>query len=218
MAPARCTASTITPPMDTTTAWLFMTRWGNSLLLLPAASWICVSLWAGGDRRIAWRWALLFGGAVAVVLATKLAFLGWGVGIRSLDFTGVSGHSTLAASVLPMLAWWLTQDQAPATQRRAVGAGWGLAMMVGLSRVLLSTHSVSEVVAGLLLGSLVAWAVIPRGVVAANRTAFRWALLGALLIAGILTSVGESDGAHGFVMQLALQWSGRSEPFTRSML
>ncbi len=197
------------------TGWMFLTRWGNSVLLLPAAACICISLWSDGDRRVAWRWAFAFGGAVLIVLATKVAFLGWGVGSRSLDFTGISGHSTLAASVLPMLGWWLTRDRTPSLQRKAVLAAWIVAVAIGISRVLVSAHSVSEVVAGLVLGTVVAWAVIPKGIIAKNRGAFHWALLGALLIAGMLPGLGESDEAHGIVMQIALQLSGRAEPFAR---
>ena len=204
--------------MDTMTGWMFVTRWGNSLLLLPAASCICISLWAVGDRRIALRWAACFGGAVFAVLASKVAFLGWGIGSRALDFTGISGHSTLAAAVLPMLGWWLTQDQPAAVQRRAVVTGAGLALVVGISRLLLSAHSVSEVAIGLALGALVAWTVIPRGRVADKRSSFRWLVPTTLLAAGIVTGVGESGGAHGIVVQLALHLSGRTEAFTRTML
>lgn len=199
-------------------AWLFVTRWGNSLLLLPAASCIGAGLWLAGDRRVAWRWTLGFGGAVLLVLATKLAFLGWGVGIRSLDFTGISGHSTLAASVLPMLAWWLTQERPPDMQRWAIFGASALAVGIGVSRVLLSTHSSAEVVAGLLLGSLVAYAVIPHGRVSASRLLFRWAVVCLLLCAGLVPGAGTSDEAHGVVVRLALHLSGRNEPYTRGWL
>ena len=119
-------------------AWMFLTRWGNSLLLLPAASCICIGLWAGGERRVAWKWAVCFGAAVLLVFATKVAFLGWGIGSRTLDFTGISGHSMLAAAVLPMLGWWLTQERSPETQRNATIAGTVVACIIGASRLLLS--------------------------------------------------------------------------------
>ena len=130
------------------TVWMFLTRWGNSLLLVPTASWIGLSLWAVGERPVAWRWVLYFGAALLLVLGTKVAFLGWGIGSRSLNFTGISGHSTLAAAVLPMLAWWLTQERGRTTQLRAVFGAALFAIVVGVSRILLSAHSVSEVVTG----------------------------------------------------------------------
>src|ERR1700753_2650801 len=100
-------------------AWMFLTRWGNSLLLIPTASWIGLSLWIGGERPVAWRWLLSFGAAASLVLATKIAFLGWGVGIRSIDFTGISGHSLCASAVLPMFAWWLAPGRGSETRRGA---------------------------------------------------------------------------------------------------
>jgi membrane-associated phospholipid phosphatase len=200
------------------TAWMFVTRWGNSLLLLPTASWIGVSLWAGGGRHIALRWAALFGAAVLLVLATKLAFLGWGIGSRALDFTGVSGHSTLSAAVLPMFAWWFMQNSDRTARMRAVLAMAAFAVIVGLSRVLLSAHSVSEVVAGLALGLLVVWAAVPRAPVLHNRFQFRWLLLGVVLAVGSISHVGDSDDAHSVVTSLALWLSGRDAPYTRDML
>ena len=201
------------------TVWMFLTRWGNSLLLLPTASWIGLSLWAVGERPVAWRWVLYFGAALVIVLATKVAFLGWGIGSRALDFTGISGHSTLAAAVLPMLAWWLTQERSRTTQLRAVIAASLFAIVVGVSRVLLSAHSPSEVVAGLLLGLGVAWIAIPRTPVSVmNLRHLRWFVLVVLLVVGSMTRAGESGEAHGIVLQLALALSRRSEPFQRHMM
>ena len=203
--------------MDSLAGWLFFTRWGNSVLLLPVAACLGAGLWLTGERGIAWRWATCFGTSVLLVLATKVAFLGWGVGIAYLDFTGISGHSMLAAAVLPTFAWWATQERPPAAQRRAVIATWLLALVVGVSRVALSTHSVAEVVAGLALGTLVTLVVVPRDTIATNRTALRWVVLAALLTAGMLPGAGTSDEAHGVVVRLALALSGRQVPYDRSV-
>jgi len=43
-----------------------------------------------------------FGITGAIVSASKLAFMGWGIGIRELDFTGFSGHSALFAAFWPI--------------------------------------------------------------------------------------------------------------------
>ncbi len=196
-------------------AWLFLTRWGNSLLLLPTASCIGVGLWLDGDRPIAWRWAAWFGGAVLLVLATKVAFLGWGIGIRALDFTGISGHSTLAAAVLPMLAWWLTQERDDASRLRAVAIAVGFAAAVGVSRIWLSTHSGAEVAAGLALGFAVAWRTIPRVPLVDPRGQLRWIVLVVLLAVGTVSRVGESDDAHGIVTAIAMRLSGHADVYHR---
>jgi len=204
--------------MDPITAWAFVTRWGNAMLLLPLAAWIVVTLWFDGERGAAWRWAWSFGVALLLVLTSKIAFLGWGIGSRALDFTGISGHSTLAAAVLPMMAWWLTEAGSPSLRRASIAGAVVLAVVVALSRVFLSTHSVSEAVAGLALGSLAAWSAIPRSGHARIHTAMRWSA--ALLLLGFATvsPVGDSDEAHGLVARLALALSGHGAVYTRDML
>ncbi len=196
-------------------AWMFLTRWGNSLLLLPTASCIAAGLWLDGERPIAWRWSCWFGGAVLLVLATKVAFLGWGIGIRALDFTGISGHSTLAAAVLPMLAWWLTQERDAASRARAVAIGAVLAAAVGVSRLPLSAHSASEVVTGLALGFAVAARTIPREPAFDPHGPLRWLVLAALLAVGSVSDVGNSDEAHGIVALIALKLSGHDVVYQR---
>lgn len=204
--------------MDTITAWTFVTRWGNAMLLLPLAAWIVVTLWFDGERHAARRWAWSFGAAVLLVLATKVAFLGWGVGSRALDFTGISGHSTLAAAVLPMMAWWLTEAGAPSLRRAAIVAAVLLALVVALSRVFLSAHSISEVVAGIALGSLAAWSAVPRVGHDRVNTPLRWVAAVLLLVVTTGSSVGDSDEAHGIVARLALALSGRAAVYTRDMM
>ena len=62
---------------------------------------IGVTAWLGGARcwRLALVWCGVFGGALFVAAASQMAFIGWGIGIRSLSFTGFSGHATRAAAV-----------------------------------------------------------------------------------------------------------------------
>ena len=40
--------------------------------------------------------------ASGLVALTKIAFMGWGVGVRDLDFTGISGHAMVSSAVLPV--------------------------------------------------------------------------------------------------------------------
>lgn len=95
------------------TLWHLVTRLGESTLLMPCAAVVCASLWLGParrDRRNAARWMVTFGLAVAIVVASKLAFMGWGIGSHALDFTGVSGHAMMSAALWPVLARLLVPD------------------------------------------------------------------------------------------------------------
>ena len=130
-------------------------------LLQPAVA----RLWAAGVGPVAQRCAssgapLCAGhghGGVAH-RGEQLPFYGWGIGIAALDFTGVSGHTLLATAFLPLLLRGLPGGT------RTLGActGAGLALVVGVSRVMVGAHSVSEVLAAWLLGLAVSWPVVQR--------------------------------------------------------
>jgi hypothetical protein len=62
--------------------WYSITSLGGAAVTLPLA--IAISLWLalGYSWRMAAGWLLLLSVAIGVVTVTKLAFLGWGVGVR----------------------------------------------------------------------------------------------------------------------------------------
>jgi membrane-associated phospholipid phosphatase len=112
---------------------------------------------------MAFRWAIAFGAVGLLVLATKVAFVAWGIGSARLDFTGVSGHSALASVFWPVMGWLVTQKCSPSTRRPAITLGVALAFAIGISRLALEVHSVSEVVSGMVVG-LIASGWFLRGV------------------------------------------------------
>ena len=79
--------------------------------------------------------------------------MGWGLGIRELDYTGFSGHSALSAAFWPIFLWLLSARFSVGLRKAAVITGYVLAAVVGYSRLVIHAHSVSEVIAGLLLGA-----------------------------------------------------------------
>ena len=81
----------------------------------------------------------------------QTGFMGWGIGIRELDFTGFSGHSALSASIWPVMMWLLTGRFSTAVRKTAVLSGYALALLIGYSPAI-HVHSVSEVISGLALG------------------------------------------------------------------
>src|SRR4051812_17523224 len=96
--------------------WLHITRLGDFTLMSLTAFAIAAWLFAGGEKRAALWWSVLFGAGTGVVIVTKMAFIGWGIGIRSLDFTGFSGHAMRAAAVMPVL-FYLALQKAPSLLR-----------------------------------------------------------------------------------------------------
>ncbi|RCA02177.1 phosphatase PAP2 family protein, partial [Klebsiella pneumoniae] len=131
--------------------WQLISFFGDSTVLLPsAAALFIVLMLRKTSRLLAWQWSLLFGITGAIVCASKLAFMGWGLGIRKLDYTGFSGHS---AAFWPIFLWLLSARFSAGWQKAAVATGYILAAVVGYSRLVIHAHSVSEVIAGLLLGA-----------------------------------------------------------------
>jgi undecaprenyl-diphosphatase len=63
-----------------------------------------------------------------------------------------SGHSAAAASTIAAAAFLMSRRHTPLVKSVLTGAGVGIAVAVGISRVLLTYHWPSDVVAGLMLG------------------------------------------------------------------
>ncbi|SDX28233.1 PAP2 superfamily protein [Collimonas sp. OK242] len=140
--------------------WTTITKIGGSTIMLPAAAAIAAWLLAARAWRAFWVWCLLFGGALLLVAASKIAFAGWGIGIEALDFRGFSGHAMRAAAIIPLLFYLVLQQQTTLIRRTAAVFGMCFAVLVSFSRVWLDFHSVSEALSGWLMGSTVCLAFI----------------------------------------------------------
>jgi hypothetical protein len=183
----------------------------NVTFALAAALTICLVL--SGNQRVARDWIILFGVTMMIVSATKLAFIGWGIGIASLDFTGMSGHAARAAAVYPALSYMLLKDSKPALQSAAVGAAFVLSIGVAVARIAWKAHSLSEVAIGYVLGAIAAIAyfqVDRRGKWLSWR--YRFACVGsATAIAICLPTAPTQD----WIVKAGLAMSGREQPYIR---
>ncbi len=196
--------------------WHLLTRLGEVEILLPAAALTALALLVrSATRLLALRWLLLIGVAAALTVASKVAFIGWGLGWKNIDFTGISGHAMFSAAIYPVLALCLVR--ADVHGRRAIAFGYGLAVLIAISRMVIGVHSASEVAAGLLIGA------------AASATALAWSdtpilrirpLLPLALVAWMaLTPLHlPASQTHSLVTRLALALSGHNAPYTRSDL
>lgn len=128
--------------------------------MLPAAVAIAIWLITGDARRLFLYWCLLFAGGLILVAASKIAFVGWGIGIEAIDFTGFSGHAMRSAAIIPVIFYLALLPKAPAARWWAVLLGMCLATLISVSRVLLQFHSISEALSGWLLGSAVCLAFV----------------------------------------------------------
>jgi len=134
--------------------WSFITHLGDAALVLPllAAAMTGLALQGRSQRRVALQWAAIVATSLLLVAASKIAFYGWGTGVRRWNLTCFSGHTVSAWLAWPALLMLLAPIRMRALRIVLLVAGAVTALLVGWSRVPLGAHPVSEVVAGALLG------------------------------------------------------------------
>jgi hypothetical protein len=222
--------------------WAAVTRLGEAEILLPAfvfgAAWLAFARPADGGR-LAFAFAGRAGGratagglppaveparaaalawisgvvaATVLTTASKVAFLGFGLGSASLDFTGFSGHSMYAMAILPMLAAVLWGG-------RGAALGVVLALVVLVSRVEVGAHSWSEALSGAVLGGAVSWWAL--SVYLRHSGAARIPLWLPVVLAAWLTVLpwrAPPSRTHQAVIAVSLWLSERTQPYTRHEL
>ncbi len=193
-------------------AWLRLSRLGEAQILLPVLLLACLGLAASArGRRVAVRWLGATALAALLTTASKLAFIGWGIGWEALDFTGVSGHAMFAAAVLPPLLWWVGGGPLAAWW---LALGCALAAAVGMSRVAVGAHSGSEVLAGLALGFAAALAALSVRRPGVPRYAGFW-LAAWIAWVALMVQHAPPSRTHDWVTRMALTLSGRDKPYQR---
>jgi membrane-associated phospholipid phosphatase len=204
--------------VDALRMWNLITRLGAAQIVLPLALATALTrVRSPGARPLALRWLILLSLAVLVTTASKVAFIGWGFGSAELNFTGVSGHTMLAAAVYPLLLPALTCTAPKTVRYCAFALGCAIAFLVGISRVVLGAHSVSEIVAGWLVGGAVCAGVLARGTPMAAPFDARLPVVVALWLS-FMAAAAPPLNTHSIVTRLALELSGRAHPYTRSAM
>jgi membrane-associated phospholipid phosphatase len=190
--------------------WHNITDLGDAAVMLPAGFAIAVWLIVSRAWHDALVWLALFGAGVLVVVGTKIAYVGWGIGVPQLDFTCVSGHAMAATSVLTVAGYFVCSSFSRKGALLAAVLGLGFGLLVGISRIVISAHSTSEAVAGCALGGLIALlairAIRVRPTIVAAPLAFAFAFL--TLVAAVH---GEQAPSEQLITKVALYLSGHSE-------
>lgn len=201
--------------MSPSPAWYLISRLGEAQILLPAAIALAAWLaWRADAPRIAFAWMSTMALAAFITTVTKIAFIGFAFGVPQINFTGVSGHAMFSAAVYPLVFGGLATSMSDRARFRAVLFGALLAVLIGVSRVALWTHSWSEVVFGLVLGGLASG--VSLCVARMPDVRLPWWL--PVLIAGWLVvtpNAAPPSRTHDWVTRLSLELSGRPEPYTR---
>lgn len=202
--------------MSSYTLWNLISRLGEAQILLPAA--LLALAWMfrrdGGRRPVLW-WLALLATAVLLTTASKVAFLGFGLGSARLNFTGISGHAMFACVVYPLLAGMLGSALSPGGRRNALLAAYALALLVAASRWVIGVHTASEVAAGVLVGGAASAAALMLARL--PHTAVGLAVPALLLVwMAAMPLNAPASRTHDWVTSLSLKLSGRAAPYTRS--
>jgi membrane-associated phospholipid phosphatase len=198
--------------------WHSVTRLGEAQVVVPLTLLMGLSHARSAEARAAaLRWIALLGVAVLLTTASKVAFIGWGIGSAALNFTGISGHTMFAAAIYPPLVSAITSGTSRRAHILGIAAGCAVALLVGLSRYVLGTHSASEVLAGWLVGGLVSCAVLGR-VPPVPQHLRATILVTAALWLTLTPTRGPALDTHSIVVRVALKLSGHERPYTRSAL
>ncbi len=200
--------------------WAWLTPLGNALLLVPLmAVTVLALLWrARGQRREVLRWPLALLAAVALVAASKIAFYGFGFGVKSWNLTGYSGHAVVALGFWPVFLMLLVPVRMITLRTLLMLAGVALGLAVGYSRIALGAHPPSEVLVGAILGGLVAAVGVGHLLRLQLGTPVAVALLAAMVALPLWKP--EWISAHlpseRWFARIGTELSGREKPYRRA--
>lgn len=196
--------------------WTQITQFGDVTIMMLAAFAIAAWLYIEGEKRLAFWWSALFTVGLGIVTVTKMAFIGWGIGIPALDFTGFSGHAMRATAVIPVLFYLMLQRASPVLRIAGVLLGFCCALLVGLSRLPLHAHSVSEVAAGTALGAAVSLAFIWIAAGSLRKEVFNPLRIALSVLALLPAPYVQPAPTQEWLTGVSLFFSGREKPFLRT--
>lgn len=196
--------------------WTDISNYGDVTISSLGAAVIAAWLFVEDEKRLAFWWSVLFAGAMGIVIATKMAFIGWGIGIRAIDFAGFSGHAMRAAAVFPVLFYLILQRTRFILRASGVVFGFGCAAMIGVSRIALHTHSWSEVIAGLLLGAAVSLAFMHIAHTSLSKHVFKPLRIALTVLALLPAPYVHPAPTQQWLTELTLYFSGHDHPYPRA--
>ncbi len=194
--------------------WMALSALGSMGVTGPLGVAVAVWLLAGRTWRLSLSWCLLFGIGLLLVVATKVAWYGWGIGIPEWKFAGLSGHAMRACAVYPVVLYLMFLKARPLVRHAALAGGVLLSVLISLSRVPVLAHSMSEVVLGGGVGLAVAAAFIVMA--RSERPAAVGRILVALCVPLVLVMpFTKPVPGERWVRQVAVYLSG-NEPVQRA--
>jgi len=139
--------------MSSSLPWTDLYHLGDLSLTVPMAGALMAWLLAARAWRAVLVWGAAFGLALALVAATKIAFLGWDTGLPALRYQALSGHAAGFTVVFPTACHLLAQRYGRKARAIAVGTALAFGAVVAAALVQAGEHSWTEAMAGWAIGA-----------------------------------------------------------------
>ena len=137
----------------------YLTDFADEAVILPFAAIVAVALLAMGWWRGGLAWTVCVGGVLAVMLLLKILFVACAAPLAWLGIHSPSGHTAAAAIAYGGLILLLGRGRAPLPLLLA--APPLIAVVIGISRLVLHAHVPIEVVVGGIVGVAGACVLVP---------------------------------------------------------
>lgn len=139
--------------MDAASAFFrFITKFGDSGFLLPAAVFLCFGLFATGGRRNAIVFAAAWAACISATALAKILFMACGGSPTSAAIHSPSGHASLSAMFFLSLGFIATGEKNRVRGRVLAALCMALIALIAGSRVFLGAHTAAEALLGLVIG------------------------------------------------------------------
>lgn len=191
--------------------WAQIVDFGHTAVMLPLAGAIAGWLLAARAWKAALYWCVLFSTGLGLVASSKIAFLGWGYGIPALDFQALSGHAFRVSAVIPVSLFLLLRGASSSLRTGGVVLGAGVSIALGALLVHFKFHTLSEVLASLILGASVSLCFMRVATTLPTPRWNRWALPFSIIVLMGICVLKPSSINHRLV-DIALYLSGRDQP------
>lgn len=193
------------------TQWAHIVDLGHTAVMVPLAGAIAAWLVAVQAWKAAGYWCALFAAGLGIVAFSKIAFLGWGCAIPSLDFQALSGHAFRVSAVIPVGLFLLLRGASSRLRRAGIVLGVGGSIVLGALLVHFKFHTLSEVLASLVLGASVSVSFMRVATTLPTPQWNRWALPFSIVVLMGICVLKPSSINHRLV-DIALYLTGRDQP------
>jgi hypothetical protein len=190
--------------MDSTKyCMLVVTLYGDQISTMTAAGGCVVALAARRQWALVVRFAFLLFVAIAIEVATKMAFFTWGIQFGIASFHGMSGHTLRSFASYPSLGLILFADASHAKRMIPTAVGSLFALAVLSSIVALQEHTPVEAVAGAMLGLAIPMYFAKYQSLPGLHPGLRFAIVALVLLMGARSPRGDFDFERSIVRAVA---------------